>query len=69
MKNKTLFEIARPVYRLNNGRFATKEMAECDKIKGENLRLKFEVEKYKRMYLAVVKENEKLKEQLISQKS
>lgn len=64
MKNKTLFEIARPVYRLNNGRFATKEMAECDKIKGENLRLKFEVEKYKRMYLAVVKENTAIKREL-----
>ena len=64
MKNKTLFEIARPVYRLNNGRFATKEMAECDKIKGENLRLKFEVEKYKRMYLAVVKENAAMKREL-----
>lgn len=64
MKNKTLFEIARPVYRLNNGRFATKEMAECDKIKGENLRLKFEVEKYKRMYLAVVKENAAIKREL-----
>ena len=64
MKNKTLFEIARPVYRLNNGRFATKEMAECDMIKGENLRLKFEVEKYKRMYLAVVKENAAMKREL-----
>lgn len=51
----------RPVYRLRNGRYATKEMAYADKQNSENQRLKLEVEKYKRMYLAVVKENIKLK--------
>ena len=54
----------RPVYRLRNGRYATKEMAYADKQNGENQRLKLEVEKYKRMYLAVVKENARLKEMI-----
>lgn len=61
MKQLTFFEMERPVYRLRNGRYATKEMAYADKQNGENQRLKLEVEKYKRMYLAVVKENIKLK--------
>lgn len=69
MKQLELFEIKRPVHRLRNGRYATKEMAYADKQENKNRYLKLEVEKYKRMYLAVVKENEKLKEQLISQKS
>ena len=60
----TFFEIKRPVYRLRNGRYATKEMAYADKQNGENQRLKLEVEKYKRMYLAVVKENTRLKEMI-----
>ena len=64
MKNLTLFEVERPVYRLRNGRYATKEMAYADKQNGENQRLKLEVEKYKRMYLAVVKENTRLKEMI-----
>lgn len=51
----------RPVYRLRNGRYATKEMAYADKQMVENQRLRLEVEKYKRMYLAVVKENSRLK--------
>lgn len=54
----------RPVYRLRNGRYATKEMSYADKQNGENQRLKLEVEKYKRMYLAVVKENTRLKEMI-----
>lgn len=61
MKQLTFFEIKRPVYRLRNGRYATKEMAYADKQNGDNQRLKLEVEKYKRMYLAVVKENTRLK--------
>ena len=61
MKQLTFFEMGRPVYRLRNGRYATKEMAYADKQNGENQRLKLEVEKYKRMYLSVVKENIKLK--------
>lgn len=61
MKQLTFFEMERPVYRLRNGRYATKEMAYADKQNGENQRLKLEVEKYRRMYLAVVKENIKLK--------
>lgn len=62
MKQLGLFHMGRPVYRLRNGRYATREMAYADKQNGENQRLKMEVEKYKRMYLAVVKENRKLKE-------
>ena len=61
MKQLTFFEMERPVYRLRNGRYATKEMSYADKQNGENQRLKLEVEKYRRMYLAVVKENIKLK--------
>ena len=61
MKQLTLFKLERPIYRLRNGRYATKEMAYADKQNVENQRLKLEVEKYKRMYLAVVKENVKLK--------
>jgi hypothetical protein len=64
MKQLTFFEMERPVYRLRNGRYATKEMAYADKQNGENQRLKLEVEKYKRMYLAVVKENTRLKNEL-----
>lgn len=64
MKQLGLFKTERPVHRLNNGRFATKEMAYADKQNVENKRLKFEVEKYKRMYLAVVKENTRLKEMI-----
>ena len=64
MKQLTLFKIERPVYRLRNGRYATKEMAYADKQNCENQRLKLEVEKYKRMYLAVVKENTRLKEMI-----
>ena len=61
MKQLTFFKMERPVYRLRNGRYATKEMAYADKQNGDNQRLKLEVEKYKIMYLAVVKENVKLK--------
>lgn len=64
MKQLELFHMDRPVYRLRNGRYATKEMSYADRQESENKRLKFEVEKYKRMYLALVKENIKLKEQL-----
>lgn len=64
MKQLTFFEMERPVYRLHNGRYATKEMAYADKQNSENQRLKLEVEKYKRMYLAVVKENTRLKEMI-----
>lgn len=61
MEQLTFFKMERPIYRLRNGRYATKEMAYADKQNGENQRLKLEVEKYKRMYLSVVKENIKLK--------
>lgn len=64
MKQLELFKMERPVYRLRNGRFATKEMAYADKQMGENQRLRLEVEKYKRMYLAVVKENSRLKNEI-----
>lgn len=58
------FHVERPIYRLSNGRFASKEMSYADKQNSENKRLKLEVEKYKRMYLAVVKENTRLKEMI-----
>ena len=61
MRQLAFLKLERPVYRLRNGRYATKEMAYADKQNSENQRLKLEVEKYKRMYLAVVKENIKLK--------
>lgn len=61
MKQLELFKMERPVYRLRNGRYATREMAYADKQMFENQRLRLEVEKYKRMYLAVVKENSRLK--------
>lgn len=64
MKQLELFKMERPVYRLRNGRYATKEMAYADKQNEENKRLKLEVEKYKRMYLAVVNENKRLKEKI-----
>lgn len=60
---ETLFE-EKTTYRRSNGQFATKEMAYADKQANDNKRLSFEVEKYKRMYLAVVKENSKLKRKL-----
>lgn len=63
MKQLELFHMERPVYRLRNGRYATKDMAYADKQNAENQRLRLEVEKYKRMYLAVVKENRRLKEE------
>lgn len=58
---KTLFQEPKQTYRRSNGQFATKEMAYADKQATDNKRLSFEVEKYKRMYLAVVKENNELK--------
>lgn len=61
MKQLELFKMERPVYRLRNGRYATKEIAYADKQMVENQRLRMEVDKYKRMYLAVVKENSRLK--------
>ena len=51
--------------RLSNGRFATKEMAYADKQNVENKRLRMEVEKYKRMYLVVAKENSDLKRKML----
>lgn len=51
--------------RLSNGRFATKEMAYADKQNVENKRLRIEVEKYKRMYLVVAKENSDLKRKML----
>lgn len=61
---KTLFQEPKQTYRRSNGQFATKEMAYADKQATDNKRLSFEVEKYKRMYLAVVKENSELKRKL-----
>ena len=58
---ETLFNEPKQTYRRSNGRFATKEMAYADKQAKDNKRLLFDVEKYKRMYLAVVKENGELK--------
>ena len=58
---KTLFQEPKQTYRRSNGQFATREMAYADKQATDNKRLSFEAEKYKRMYLAVVKENSVLK--------
>lgn len=58
---ETLFNEPKQTYRRSNGRFATKEMAYADKQAKDNKRLLFDVEKYKRMYLSVVKENGELK--------
>lgn len=58
---ETLFKEQKKTYRRSNGRFATQEMAYADKQATDNKRLSLEVEKYKRMYLAVVKENSELK--------
>jgi hypothetical protein len=58
---ETLFKEQKQTYRRSNGQFATREMAYADKQATDNKRLSFEVEKYKRMYLAVVKENSVLK--------
>ena len=63
--NTTLFKDEKKVfYRLSNGRFATKEMAFADKQRKDNEILRYEVEKYRRMYLAVVNENRMLKEKI-----
>jgi hypothetical protein len=64
---KTLFPEPRP--RRANGQFATKEMAYADKQREENKRLKYEAEMYERMYLAMYKENQKLKQKLENIKS
>lgn len=64
MKQLALFEQERPIHRLSNGRFASRDMAFADKQKTDNVRLKMEVEKYRRMYLALVKENKRLKEMI-----
>ena len=58
---KTLFKETKTTYRRSNGQFATKEMAYADKQAVENQRLRLECEKYQRMYLSVVKENNELK--------
>ena len=52
---ENLFNEPKQTYRRSNGRFVTREMAYADKQA---------TEKYKRMYLAVVKENSKLKRKL-----
>lgn len=49
------------IYRLSNGRFATKEQAVADRQKKENERLSKDAEMYRRMYLIVCKENAELR--------
>lgn len=61
MKNIGLFDMERKFHRLSNGRFATREMAYAEHQNTENKRLRFELEKYKRMYLAIVKDNQRLR--------
>ena len=58
---ETLLKEPKQTYRRSNGQFATREMAYADKQAKDNKRLLFDVEKYKRMYLSVVKENGELK--------
>ena len=64
MKQLELFQMERPVHRLRNGRYATKDMAYADKQEMENRYLRIEVEKYKRMYLALAKANVRLTRKL-----
>lgn len=64
MKQLALFKPEKQVYRLHNGRFATREMAEIEKIKVENKRLRFEVEYFRRAYLAVAKEYARLNREM-----
>lgn len=61
---ETLFNEPKQTYRRTNGRFATKEMAYADKQATDNQRLQIEVDKYRRMYLSVVKENAELKRKI-----
>lgn len=61
---ETLFNEPKQTYRRANGRFATKEMAYADKQATDNQRLQIEVDKYRRMYLSVVKENAELKRKI-----
>lgn len=60
----TLFNEPKQTYRRSNGRFATREMAYADKQATDNQRLQIEVDKYRRMYLSVVKENAELKRKI-----
>lgn len=64
MKQLELFEVHKKFHRLSNGRFATEEMAYAEQQNVENKRLRFELEKYKRMYLAIVKDNQRLRRML-----
>ena len=57
---KELFPEPRP--RRANGQFATKEMAYADMQRKENITLRAKAEMYQRMYLALFKENQHLKE-------
>lgn len=62
MKQQTLFKEL-PLRR-GNGRFCTKEQFRQDKVDEENKRLRFEKEKFKRAWLALVQENARLKNEL-----
>lgn len=61
---ETLFNETKTTYRRSNGQFATKEMAEMDKVKNENVYLRFEMEKYKRQALALASVNTLLRKEL-----
>lgn len=61
---ETLFKEPKKTYRRSNGQFATKEMAEMDKVKDENVYLRFEMEKYKRQALALASVNTILRKEL-----
>lgn len=62
MKQQTLFKEL-PL-RMGNGRFCTKEQFRQDKVDEENKILRFEKEKFKRAWLALVQENARLKNEL-----
>jgi hypothetical protein len=66
---KELFDTPKVVHRRKNGQFATKEVAYADRVAEENKILRNESEKYRRMYLATLKENQKLKQRLTQIKS
>lgn len=46
--------------RRTDGKFCTKEQYMQDKLRDENTKLRVERDKYYRMYMAVVKDNERL---------
>jgi hypothetical protein len=55
--------------RRSNGRYCTKEQYAQDRVHNENKRLRYERDKYYRMYLAVANDNVRLERKLAELKS